>query len=149
MLRRWLEVVGETELTFGTGPWPGANENLQAHSLTAADAGQANPDELAEFILAVAQVRRQQAASVRQRPLTFYAWHDAMAGQLRHSVAVCSVNSLPFTGVITPVDDPSAIARSFLVGYHGGLPMSELEEDDESRPKDLEESGVAVWCQAL
>lgn len=64
-----------------------------------------------------------------KRPLRFYAWVDAQAGQLRFSVS--SADRLPFGRRIRFVPEPADIASEFLSSpYLHGIPVSEFSDAD-------------------
>lgn len=54
-------------------------------------------------------------------PLTFYAWHDKQAGQLRCSMGSAAFDQLPFRGQFRPVTDPTALLASLAADANPGL----------------------------
>ena len=59
-------------------------------------------------------LREQVTAMDDWGPVTFYVWHDGIAGQLRCSVRSCERDGLPFTGRYKLTDDLHSIVVEFL-----------------------------------
>lgn len=71
----------------------------------------------------------------RSGPVSFYAWYDEMAGYLCCSVASVSVDSLPFYGAITVVDDPAEVVAHMAADPHPGvIPLDEFVRVDAPSP---------------
>ncbi|RAY12832.1 hypothetical protein DPM19_22700 [Actinomadura craniellae] len=54
-------------------------------------------------------------------PVTFYAWYDEQAGQLRCSVASAQPAELPFRGLFRPVDRPEEVLDRMAADRHPGF----------------------------
>ncbi|MER6251536.1 hypothetical protein ABT224_09195 [Streptomyces sp. NPDC001584] len=68
---------------------------------------------------------------------TFYAWHDAQAGQLRCSTGSVPPDALPFGGLYAASDDLDAIVAEFLTDESpGSVLWSDLEDPQD--PQDVE-----------
>lgn len=98
-------------------------------------------------------IRRELAEAQPVRPVTFYAWHDEMAGQLRFSTACCVISALPFGAKVRIVQDPQEIVTAFVRSpYRDGIPLSELKivPDDPSTASALDDTPIlCVWAVAL
>ena len=85
--------------------------------------------------------------------MTFYAWHDEMAGQLRFSTACCASSALPFRAKVQLVHDPRQIVNAFVTSpYRDGIPLCELEveSEDHSAASSLDDTpALSVWSVTL
>ncbi|MER7362638.1 hypothetical protein [Nonomuraea wenchangensis] len=62
-------------------------------------------------------------------PVTFYAWYDEQAGQLRCSVASVEPDDLPFRGRFRSVDDPAPVLALMAADVRPGVvPWADLRE---------------------
>ncbi|WP_084962757.1 hypothetical protein [Thermoactinospora rubra] len=62
-------------------------------------------------------------------PVTFYAWYDEQAGQLRCSVASVEPGDLPFEGRFRTVDDPAPVLALMAADAQPGVvPWADLRE---------------------
>ncbi|MFF4775509.1 hypothetical protein [Microtetraspora fusca] len=74
-------------------------------------------------------------------PLTFYAWHDEQAGQLRMSMRSAPPDGLPFGARHRPVCEPDEVLASALADTSpGSVRWEELRPDDASP-----ETGDDAW----
>src|SRR5687768_17653792 len=92
LLAVWLEELRETPLTLGEAPGSGGAAN--AWSVTVPP--EISEEELVDFLQEARLIRLAQASRHSPGPATFYAWHDAQAGQIRFSVARGGFPDLPF-----------------------------------------------------
>jgi hypothetical protein len=153
-LQQWLSELRHDGIVFA-GDHGGADANLWSISLPSTSAIPA--DDLATFVLAAAAVRAELVALQGIAPVTFYAWHDEMAGQLRFSTARCTSDSLPFSAAIQLVDHPAEIVRCFLSSpYRDGLPWATLragaggDQASEGRAHEEHDDDVLrVWARRL
>lgn len=109
--------------------------------------------DLLAFLQSAIAIRRDQALSQPVRPVTFYAWHDEMAGQLRFSTACCTRDTLPFGAQVTLVETPSEMVAAFLRSpYRDGISWNELEEctQEEAEPASVRDAFMLrVWAVDL
>jgi hypothetical protein len=107
--------------------------------------------ELVEFLRAAMAIRGELVALQSVRPVSFYAWYDEMAGQLRFSTACCTKNTLPFGATLALLDDPNEIAEAIAQSsYRDGIPWNELREEpfdaDDDHPSVLDAGDLRVWA---
>lgn len=90
---------------------------------------------------ALVDVGRQLSARLAgvTGPVTFYAWYDEQAGQLRCSVTCTEVTALPFTGPFRPVDDPGPVLDRMAASSNPGTVLE--EERREGPGADAEQAG--------
>jgi len=149
LFRTWLEELRADGLHLSPEPGDGANQNLWCISLPSSEP--VTTAELVEFLRASMAVRAELVALQSVRPVSFYAWLDEMAGQLRFSTACCTRNTLPFGARPALLDDPNELAEAFARSpYRDGIPWSELREgrreafaDDRSV---LDAGELKVWA---
>jgi hypothetical protein len=104
-------------------------------------------DEVVATIEETAVVLREQVAGTgHQGAVTFYVWHDTVAGQLRCSARTCKPADLPFDDPYQVTDDLRAIVVEFLEDRApGSIVWGELEPvpfpDDGT-----DATGLAVWA---
>jgi hypothetical protein len=105
------------------------------------------------FLHSAVNIRRELAAAQPFRPVTFYAWHDEMAWQLRFSTACCAGGALPFRAKVMLVHDPREIVAAFVWSpYRNGIPWSELEVvpgDPSVAPALDDKPTLSVWSVTL
>ena len=109
-------------------------------------------EELVQFLRQAAALRLDTARMRSMLPATFYAWHDAQAGQLRFSTIYGPEERLPFGAPIRVVRDPGIVVRGFLNSqYRDGIPWSELKPDDGSpvEPYYTAESPLLIWAVGI
>ena len=149
-LQQWLSELQTDGVVFADAHG-GANANLWSISLPSTSALSA--DDLAAFVLAAAVIRAELAAVQGIAPITFYAWHDEMAGQLRFSTARCTPDALPFSTAVQLVEGPVEIVQRFLSSpYRDGLPWSTMRvggEQKEGVAKEEREEVLRVWAKQL
>jgi hypothetical protein len=153
-LQQWLAELRNQGVALPNDALGGANENLFCLSLP--HGCPVSASDLVAFVVEAVAIRQELVAPLATGPVTFYAWHDEMAGQLRFSTARCTAPSLPFGGPIVLVDHPREIVDEFLASpYRDGIPCSELVEC-ESAEIDADELDTAepseplkVWAHAL
>ena len=127
LFRTWLEELRADGLHLSDKRGDGANQNLWCVLLPSTDTVSA--PEIVEFLREAMTIRGQLVALQSVRPVSFYAWYDEMAGQLRFSTACCTRNTLPFGAALALLDDPNEIAEAFAQSqYRDGIPSSELRE---------------------
>lgn len=147
LLQSWLDELQSDGLHLAPEAAAGANENLWCISV-ASDQRIAAPD-LVAFLRSAVAIRRELASRQPVRPVTFYAWHDEMAGQLRFSTACCTLDTLPFRAKVVLVDDASEIVAAFGRGrYRAGIPLDELEESTAPRTN-APPFALEVWAVEL
>jgi hypothetical protein len=74
------------------------------------------------------------------RPVTFYAWYDEQAGQLRCSVASVEPDDLPFGGWFRPVDSPMPVLALMAADAQPGVvPWADLSEVSAEEAASLDE----------
>lgn len=125
---RWLVEEIEDNLTVvGEGE---DVENTRSISMSSEQAACTSVGQLTGLLDEVRAAFWSSVASERGLPaLTFYAWVDHQAGQLRFSVT--SLQELPFGTAIEVSDDPERVAQEFLASpYVDGVPWEELEEGE-------------------
>ena len=150
LLQSWLEELRADGLHL-SGDHGGANQNLWSISLPSGE--QITADDVLAFLQSAVDIRRELAASQALRPVTFYAWHDEMAGQLRFSTACCTRAELPFRATILLVDAPNEIVGAFMRSpFRDGIPWDALHETppegaDAERTNDT--PSLRVWAVDL
>lgn len=86
--------------------------------------------------------------AVASPPLTFYAWHDEQAGQLRLSVRSVAPDALPFCGAYQPDAGPDAVADSVAADALPGLVLwGDLQSESGEDPP--EPAAFPVYVVAL
>ena len=150
-LHQWLSELRTDGVVFAD-EYGGANANLWSISLPSTSA--VSVDDLAAFVLAAAAIRAELVAVLDVAPITFYAWHDEMAGQLRFSTALCTCESLPFAVGIQLVEHPEEVVRRFLSSpYRDGVPWSTMRTDGAHSPDEVAEEAegdvLQVWAKRL
>jgi hypothetical protein len=132
-------------------PGAGANQNLWCISLPSTEPVTAG--EVLAFLRSALDIRRELVAAQSVAPVTFYAWHDEMAGQLRFSTARCTRDALPFAAKVQLVDEPDEIVGAFFrSSYRDGIPWTELEEvpfEGEVVSASAGALCLSVWAVAL
>lgn len=125
LARLVLSFVDE-ELVLGRGNVNAeARGNLMAFDF-ALEGFDAAPVEQA--LVAVGERLRARFADVAG-PVTFYAWYDEQAGQLRCSAASVEPSDLPFGGVFRPVDNPAPVLTLMAADtVPGVVPWTDLRE---------------------
>ena len=127
LLQSWLDELQTDGLHLAAAPAAGANQNLWCISIPSDEP--ITKGDLLDFLRSARAIRSAQAIAQPVRPVTFYAWHDEFAGQLRFSTACCTPHTLPFGANLTLVDDPSEIVASFFRSpYRNGIPLHELQD---------------------
>jgi hypothetical protein len=125
----WLDELRDAGLHLRDEPGAGAHENLWCIS-SASDAP-INARDLVALLHAALGVRREQVCALAVTPVTFYAWHDDMAGQLRLSTACCTPDTLPFGCAVVLVDHPGEIVAEVLQSpQRGGTPRTDLHDSN-------------------
>jgi hypothetical protein len=151
VLLSWLDELREDGLQLSAETGSGANENLWCVSLPSPN--QFDVDELVAFLRSAVVIRRELAISQAFRPVTFYAWHDEMAGQLRFSTARCASSALPFGAKVRLVPEPrSIVVEAFQSPYRDGIPWEELHEvpfEETTAPALSGVSCLDVWAVEL
>ena len=152
-LEQWLSELRSDGVEFPDDTVGGANANMWSISVPLA--GTVREDDLTAFVLAAAAIRQELVAAHGAAPVTFYAWHDEIAGQLRFSTARCAPESLPFAAPVGLVEHPAEIVQCFLRSqYRDGIPLTTLDArpDDEWEPAataSLALETVKVWALQL
>ncbi|MEU1393628.1 MULTISPECIES: hypothetical protein [unclassified Nonomuraea] len=86
-------------------------------------------------------------------PVTFYAWYDEQAGQLRCSVASVEPSDLPFGGAFRPVDNPvpvvALMAADPLPGVVPWTDLREVPDEDDAGPDEQVEYTFPVFAVKL
>ncbi|MER6950700.1 hypothetical protein ABT294_42450 [Nonomuraea sp. NPDC000554] len=73
-------------------------------------------------------------------PVTFYAWYDEQAGQLRCSVASVEPDDLPFGGPFRSVDSPAPVLALMAADAQPGVvPWADLREVSAEEDADSDE----------
>ncbi|HVW99301.1 MAG TPA: hypothetical protein VHA52_02510 [Candidatus Babeliaceae bacterium] len=76
-------------------------------------------------------------------PVTFYLWHDELAGQLRFNFISGHCEKLPFGCTVIPVLTVKEILQDFLSSpYLQGIPLNEFEVIDINEESEDEEDEV-------
>lgn len=149
LLQTWLTELRADGLFVSGEPGAGANQNLWCISLPSNE--QIPAGDVLAFLRSALDIRRELVFARSLAPVTFYAWHDEMAGQLRFSTACCSRDALPFAAAVQLVDEPDELVGAFLRSpYRDGIPWTEMEE----APPDGNEvtahtKCLKVWAVAL
>lgn len=123
---RWLiEEIEANATVVGEGEEIG---NTRSISMPSEQAACTSVEQLTGLLEKVRAAHRSSVAPERGLPaLTFYAWVDHQAGQLRFSVT--SSQELPFRTSIEVIDDPKPVIQEYLASpYLDGIPWEELEE---------------------
>jgi hypothetical protein len=109
--------------------------------------------EVVAFLRSAVEVRRELAASQALRPVTFYAWYDEMAGQLRFSTACCTRTDLPFGATILLVDAPNEIVGKFMRSpFRDGIPWNaflETPPEGADAERTHDPPSLSVWAVEL
>ncbi|MFE3448934.1 hypothetical protein ACFXJ8_08335 [Nonomuraea sp. NPDC059194] len=87
-------------------------------------AGGVDAGAVGEALTEAGEVLRVRFASSGS-PLTFYAWHDEQAGQLRLSMSRACPDALPFGGSYRPDTEPTAVAESISADVLPGVVLWE------------------------
>ena len=86
-------------------------------------------------------------------PVTFYAWYDEQAGQLRCSVASVEPGDLPFRGTFQLVDSPvPVLALMGADALPGVVPWTDLQEvaaEEDADPSEQVERAFPVFAVKL
>ncbi|MGI5267924.1 hypothetical protein ACQEUU_02085 [Nonomuraea sp. CA-218870] len=86
-------------------------------------------------------------------PVTFYAWYDEQAGQLRCSVASVEPDDLPFGSCFRAVDDPAPVLALMAADVQPGLvPWGDLREvsaEEAAGPDEQVEYSFPVFAVKL
>lgn len=86
-------------------------------------------------------------------PVTFYAWYDEQAGQLRCSVASVEPDDLPFGGRFRSVDDPAPVLALMAADVQPGVvPWADLREvsaEEAAGPDEQVECSFPVFAVKL
>ncbi|MGA4994286.1 hypothetical protein [Nonomuraea bangladeshensis] len=86
-------------------------------------------------------------------PVTFYAWYDEQAGQLRCSVASVEPHNLPFRGGFRPVDSPvpvvALMAADPLPGVVPWTDLREVSDEVDASPDEQVEYTFPVFAVKL
>ena len=148
LLRGWLDELRADGLHLSQESGDGAVQNLWCMSLPTSEPVTAS--DLLAFLESAMVIRRELAQSQPVRPVTFYAWHDEMVGQLRFSTACCTRTTLPFRAEVRVVDEPDEIIAAWISSpYRDGIPCTELEEVNPEADGPLPEASprcVTVWA---
>ena len=101
-----------------------ARDNMMTFGFVPTDL---NSGSVERALLAVGQRLGERFADV-SGPVTFYAWYDEQAGQLRCSLASVSPDALPFGGPFRPVGVPGQVlARMVADQSPGSVVWEDLE----------------------
>lgn len=103
-------------------------ENTYLVSCSEQERRTVSPEEVVDALRDVATSRRRAlAASAPEHTMTFYAWHDEQAGQLRLSTRSCREYELPFGVIVDTAASLGDVVVSFLASqYVGEIPRDEL-----------------------
>jgi hypothetical protein len=86
-------------------------------------------------------------------PVTFYAWYDEQAGQLRCSAASVEPGDLPFRGRFRPVDSPvpvlALMAADALPGVVPWTDLREVSAEEDAGPDEQVEHVFPVFAVKL
>lgn len=149
-LQSWLDELQADGIFLSDEPAAGARENLWCISLPT-ELG-LEVSEWVDFLQRAVEIRRTLAELQPVRPVTFYVWHDEVAGQLRFSTAHCTRNNLPFGAGTALVEHPEEIIREFVDSpYVNGIPWTELKEISLDELDERPTGGAAfpVWAVEL
>lgn len=150
LFQSWLDELRADGLQL-SGDHGGANHNLWSISLPVGEP--ITGSDVLAFLQAAVDIRRDLAASQALRPVTFYAWHDDMAGQLRFSTACRTRSELPFSTAILLVDAPNEIVGAFIRSpVRDGIPWDALRETPPERVdagQTCDAPSLRVWAVDL
>jgi hypothetical protein len=149
LLQSWLVELRAEGLDL-SGDHGGANQNLWCISLPTTE--QITAVELVAFLQSAVDIRRELAAAQFLRPVTFYAWHDEVAGQLRFSTARCTQAALPFAATILLVPAPNEIVGAFMRSpVRDGIRWEALHEvaPEGDRVEQAYDTSLSVWAVDL
>jgi hypothetical protein len=148
IVAEWQRLLERDELVVSDAVGSGAIENMRALSIPSS--ASVAPEELASVFQQVLARRRSLAASVRF-PVTFYLWHDEMAGQLRFSTAHCTLGTLPFSASLDLLEDPRIVLTDFLgSSYRDDIPWEHLTESSSAtNTEDAPLPRLKVWAVPL
>jgi hypothetical protein len=94
------------------------------------------------------QVRARFATA--SAPVTFYAWYDEQAGQLRCSLRSVATDALPFGGRHRVVERPDPVVALIVADEHPGVvPWSELSDDQDGVAAGAAPGPFPVFAVAL
>jgi hypothetical protein len=142
-----LRAIRAEQLVFSDEPGSGAIENMRVISLPNATAD-ASADLQALLHSVVDHYR--STLECTDFPVTFYAWHDEMAGQLRFSVARSSPERLPFGAIVDLVADADVVIAEFLNSpYRDGIPWDHLTEASADQLDEPLQYHLKVWAVSL
>ncbi|MEM9879192.1 MAG: hypothetical protein AAF862_07925 [Pseudomonadota bacterium] len=129
VLTTWLEAVAEAKLTKSGEVIDFIRENQLWFSLSVAEAKALQTQDVDQFIHAAMKAYALKLSGASSK-IYFYAWHDAMAGQLRTgAVPATRAEELPFGCRLLVVDNPTPVSVELLnSAYLDGIPWSELED---------------------
>lgn len=101
---------------------------------------------VAAFEETAAGLRHHVAGLGHRGTVTFYVWHDAVAGQLRCSAGTCKPSDLPFDAAYQLTDDLRGIVVEFLEDRApGSIAWGELEPVPYPEDTDPETQALLVW----
>lgn len=104
-------------------------------------------DEVVAAFEETAELLRDQVATLgHEGPVTFYVWHDGVAGQLRCSTRSCGQASLPFDQPYRVTSDLHAIVVEFL---QDRAPGAIVWGEAEPVPFPSEPTDFPVWVCPL
>ncbi|MEZ7126374.1 hypothetical protein ACBR40_13690 [Nonomuraea sp. AD125B] len=82
-------------------------------------------------------------------PVTFYAWYDEQAGQLRCSIVAAEPDDLPFGGRYRAVDDPAPVLALMAADVQPGVvlwaDLREVPAEDVAGPDEQVEYSFPVF----
>lgn len=142
-MQSWIESLIAHPLVFGQDADADAIENMVGIGRGELDSPVAE-EEVVRFLDAAIEVRRGQVGQ-GVRPVTFYAWHDEQAMQLRFSVVRCTPVTLPFGARVEIVPDVRSIVRAFLAGDEC-IAWNELDGSHRVPPGPRMPHTVRVWA---
>jgi len=102
-----------------------------------------DPKVVESALLAVGEQLRRRLTSISW-PVTFYAWYDEQAGQLRCSVASVAPDALPFGGHYFAVEGPGPVLELMAADATPGLvAWEDLEDHPEESGDPGDEAGYS------
>ncbi len=129
---------------------PDWGDNAAVENMWAVVVTGAQSESVREFLIAASEAYLALAHDARVTPVTFYAWCDEQAGQLRFSATPCAADRLPFRAPVRFTDDPGAIADR-AVQLRSAIPWDELRDvtdDAASHDELLPAHVVCVWTRS-
>lgn len=120
-----------------------ATENMRTAVVTGAPS-----HSIREFLASASTISLGHARDAGVSPVTFYAWCDEQAGQLRFSIAPCNSDKLPFGARVRLMRDPGPIAK-LAVAASDLIPWEDFDDVScNDVPEEADLPHIMVWARS-